>query len=345
MKPRAFIFVLLTTLGLHGPTEAQDQLVRVGSVRSTASIATMIAVEKGYFREVGIKAEVVDLDTSSDSLAVVAQSRLQVVGGGLSAAFFNAVEKNFPVIVASDRVSSPLGHKLLVRTDLKDRIKTIAQLKGRPLASNSRGSITNYEIGKILGTVGLSFRDVDLKFIPFQQVAIAFANKAVDAAFLIPPFAAQIVDQGLGVIVSDPDDFVQPHPMTIAVEFINTDWAAKNDALVKNYFVAYMRGVRDYCQAYHGGRNRAEVIDIAQRTGVERRSEILNNYPWTARNPDGRINAASMLDIQSFFVAEKLSIANMPVEKLITNVYMDHANRVLGPFALSNTSSPLAGCR
>src|SRR5882757_5410030 len=292
--------VLAAALVLLAPaTQAQEETIRVGSVRSTASLTTMIAIEKGYFREAGIKVELSELDTSTDSLAVVAQNRLQIVGGGLSAAYFNAVEKNLPVTVAFDRVSSPLGHKLLVRTDLKDQIKTVAALKGRPLASNSRGSITNYEIGKILKTVGLSFRDVDLKFIPFQQVAIAFANKAVDAAFLIPPFAAQIVDQGLGVIVADPDDFVQPHPMTIAVEFINTDWAAKNDALVKNYFVAYMRGVRDYCQAYHGGRNRAEVIDIAQRTGVERRSEILNNYPWTARNPDGRINAASMLDIRS----------------------------------------------
>jgi NitT/TauT family transport system substrate-binding protein len=346
MNSRIPFLAISISVGLACPTyPQQDQTVHVGSVRSTATLATMIAVEKGYFREAGIKVDVVDLDTSTDSLAVVAQNRLQVVGGGLSAAFFNAVEKKLPVIVASDRVSSPLGHKLLVRTDLKDQIKTIAQLKGRPLASNSRGSITNYEIGKILRSVGLTYRDVDLKFIPFQQVAIAFANKAVDAAFVIPPFAAQIVEQGLGVIVSDPDDFVTPHPMTIAVEFINTDWAAKNDALVKNYFVAAMRGVRDYCQAYHNGPNRKEVIDMAMRTGVERRSEILHNSPWTARNPDGRINAASMLDIQSFFVAEKLSIANMPAEKLITNVYMDHANRVLGPFVLANQSSTLAGCR
>ena len=148
---------------------------------------------------------------------------------------------------------------------------------------------------------------------------------------MIPPFAAQIVEQGLGVVVADPDDFVEPRPMTIAVTFINTDWAAKNDALVKNYFVAYMRGVRDYCQAYHGGPNRAEVIDIAMRTGIERRAEILHKYPWTARSPDGRINAASMLDIQSFFVKEGLSLTNLPAERLVTDAYMDHANRALGP--------------
>jgi len=319
--------------------------VRVGSVRSTASLATTIAVEKGYFREAGIKVELTDLDTSTDTIAVVAQNRLQIVGGGLSAAYFNAVEKSLPVTVAFDRVSSPLGHKLLVRSDLKDQIKTVAQLKGRPLASNSRGSITNYEIGKILKTVGLSFKDVDLKFIPFSQVAIAFANKAIDAAFVIPPFAAQIVERGLAAVVADPDDFVTPHPMTIAVAFINTDWAAKNDALVKRYFVAYMRAVRDYCQAYHGGPNRAELIDLAIRSGIERQPEMLQNYPWPARSPDGRINVASMLDIQAFFVQEGLSLRNLPAEKLATNAYIEHANRTLGPFVLTNKDSTLTGCR
>jgi len=345
MKVSNFVVFAAALVFAAGAAHAQEQIVRVGSVKSTASLATLIAVEKGYFKEAGIRVEVTDLDTSTDSLAVVAQNRLQIVGGGLSAAYFNAVEKNLPVTVAFDRVSSPLGHKLLVRTDLKDQIKSVAQLKERPLASNSRGSITNYEIGKILGTVGLGFRDVDLKFIPFTQVAIAFANKAVDAAFVIPPFAAQIAEQGLGVVVADPDDFVTPHPMTIAVAFINTDWAAKNDALAKSYFTAYMRGVRDYCQAYHDGPNRAEVIDIAIRTGLERRPEILHKYPWSARNPDGRINVASMLDIQAFFVKEGLSISNLPAAKLATDTYIDHANRALGPFVLTNKASTLAGCR
>jgi NitT/TauT family transport system substrate-binding protein len=325
--------------------QAQEQTVRVGSVRSLAQLATTIAVEKGYFREAGIKVELTELDTSTDSLAVVAQNRLQIVGGGLSAAYFNAVEKSLPVTVAFDRVSSPLGHKLLVRTDLKDQIKSVAQLKGRPLASNSRGSITNYEIGKTLKTVGLGFRDVDLKFIPFSQVAIAFANKAIDAAFVIPPFAAQIVERGLAVVVADPDDFVTPHPMTIAVAFINTDWAARNDAVVKRYFVGYMRGVRDYCNAYHGGPNRAEAIELAVRTGIERQPEMLHNYPWPASNPDGRINIASMLDIQAFFVQEGLSLRSLPAEKLLTDTYIEHANRTLGPFVLANPGSTLAGCR
>jgi NitT/TauT family transport system substrate-binding protein len=133
--------------------------------------------------------------------------------------------------------------------------------------------------------------------------------------------------------------------MTIAVNFINTDWAAKDPELVKKFYLAYMRGVRDYCQAYHGGPNRNEIIDLMVRTGVERRPEMLHKYPWTARNPDGRINIASMLDIEAFFVKEKLSLKNFPAERLVTASYVEEANKTLGPFVLQNHDSKLAGCR
>ena len=327
------------------PSQAQEQTVHIGQVPAIASTATMIAFEKGYFKEYGIKVEIENLDSSIDALAIVAQNRLQIVEGGLSAAYFNAIAKDLPVTISVDRVSSPLHHELIVRADLKDKIKTVADLKGRSLASNSRGSVTNYEIGKILETAGLTFKDAELKFIPFPQVAVAFANKAVDAAFLIPPFASQYVDRGLGFSFADAEDFIKAKPMTIAVNFINTDWAAKNDALVKNYYLAYMRGVREYCQAYHGGANRAEVIDILMRTGVERRRELIDKYPWTARSPQGHINVDSMLDIERFFVKEGLSLKEFPAERLVTSTYVDYANQKLGPFVLENKDSALAGCR
>jgi hypothetical protein len=52
-----------------------------------------------------------------------------------------------------------------------------------------------------------------------------------------------------------------------------------------------------------------------------------------------------MLDIQAFFVQEGLSLRNLPAEKLVTETYVEHANRTLGPFVLSNVGSTLAGCR
>ncbi len=341
---RFLLLFLAAALGVSG-AHAQEQTVRIGVARALASAANMIAIEKGYFKDVGIKTELEDADSSANVMALLAQNRLQVVEGGISAGFFNAIDKNLPIVIAMDRVTTPINHRLLVRTDLKDQIKDLKALKGRVIASNAPGSVTTYEVGKLLETVALSLKDVEIKILPFTQMGIALANKAVDAALVISPWSSQFVDQGFGFVLASVDDHVKPTPLTIAVTIINTDWASKNPDLVRNYFIAYMRGVRDYCQAYHGGPNREEVIDIAVRTGAERRPELLHQYPWPARNPLGRLSMESLLDMQAYYVKAGLALQPFPAERLVTTVYADYAAEKLGPFVVQNKDSKLAGCR
>jgi NitT/TauT family transport system substrate-binding protein len=323
--------------------QAQQHTVRLGMVKALTSTATFIAIEKGYFREYGIKVETDDLDTTA--LVPLAQNQFQLVEAGLTAGYFNALEKNFPVTIVTDRAATPVLHKLLIRPDLKDKLKTVADLKGKTVAINATASVTNYELGKALESAGLTLKDIETKVLPFTQMGVGLANKAVDAALVIPPWAFQLVDQGLGTELADIDDFIMPSPINIAVMFINTDWAQKNRELAQNFFVAYARGIREYCQAYHNGPNRQEVIDIAVRTGVERRPELLYKYPWPARDPNGRANVASLLDIQAWYLKAGLSQAQFPAERIVSNAYVDHAIAKLGPFAVENKDSKLAGCR
>jgi NitT/TauT family transport system substrate-binding protein len=324
---------------------AQETTIRIGLVKSISNVANLWAVEKGYLREVGIRLQIEDLDTSANSLALLAQNQLQIIEGGISAGYFNALEKNLPVTIVMDRVSSPLGHNLMLRPDLKGRITQLRQLKGRPIASNGVGAVSTYEIGKMLETDGLAIADVDVKSLPFTQMAIAMANKAVDAALVIPPFTSQFLDQGHAVAFKDPDDLVKPHPLTIAVSMVNTDWAKANDRVVRNYYLAYLRAVRDYCNAYHGGKDRAAMIDLLIKTGTENRPQILNQYPWPARSPNGDINMASMLDMQSWYHKNRMSAAEFPAERLVNSSYVRDAVEKLGPFRLENRDSNLAGCR
>jgi len=314
-------------------------------VRSISTVSILWAVERGYFKEFGIKLVSENLDTASNSIALLAQNQLQIVEGGISAGYFNALEKNLPVTMVLDRVSSPLGHNLMLRPDLKDKITRLRDLKGKTIATNGHGAVSTYEVGKLLETDGLTINDVDIKVIPFTQYAVAFANKAIDAAIVIPPFTAQLIDGGHAVAFKDPDDLVKPHPLTIAVSMINTDWAKANQQLLRNYYVAYLRGIRDYCQAYHGGSVRQAIIDLSIRTGTETRPELLHKYPWPARSPNGRINVASMLDMQAWFVKNKMSSGELPAERLLDTSYIDYAVQKLPPWQLENKESKLAGCR
>ena len=327
------------------PVQAQEVVLKVGTARAISVGATLYAIEHGFFKEAGIKLDMDYINSSADVMAMVAQNQYQIVEGGISAGYFNAVEKKLPLSIVADRTSSPLFHNIMVRNELKDQIKTVKDLKGRSIASNGPGSITTYEVGKVLASAGMTLADVEIKIVPFTQMGLALKNGAVDLALLIPPFTYQVRDQGLASMLFDPDDYQKPQPVALAVNIINTDWAAKNKSLVEKYYVAYLKGVRAYCQAYHGGSTRAEIVDLLVKSGTERSAENLNAYPWQSRSVTGRVNPESVLDEQDFYFANKFITAKQTIDKLIDHSYVDAAAKQLGPFVVENKDSKLPGCR
>ena len=326
-------------------TANKETTINIGLVRSIANAANLWGIEKGYFKQVGINLNMELLDTSANTLAILAQGRLQIVEGGVSAGFFNGLQKNLPITMVMDRVSSPLGHNLMLRPDLKGQITRLNQLKGKVIATNGHGAVSTYEVGRMLETDGITIADVEVKVIPFPQMAVAFRNKAIDAAIVIPPFTAQLIEGGFAVLFKDPDDLVKPHPLSIAVSMINTEWAKANDRAARAYYAAYLRAVRDYCQAYHGGSTRAAMIDLLIKTKTETRAPLLHKYPWPARSPNGAINTASVMDMQKWYAESKMTTANLPLERIIDTSYAREAASKLPPFVMENKDSKLPGCR
>ncbi|HVG52646.1 MAG TPA: ABC transporter substrate-binding protein [Xanthobacteraceae bacterium] len=343
MKRIVLAAAALAAFSVSAP--AQETVVKVGTARAISVGATLYAIEKGYFKEAGVKLDMDYINSSADVMAMVAQGQYHIVEGGVSAGFFNAVAKDLPLRLIADRTSSPIYHNIMLRPELKDTVKQIKDLKGRTIASNGPGSISTYEIGKVLEAGGLSLKDVEIKIIPFTQMGIALKNGAVDAALLIPPFSYQAANEGLAVMFIDPDDYQKPQPVSLAVNIINTDWAAKNQQAVKNYYVAYLKGVRAYCQAVHGGSPRKEIIDLLVRDKIEPRRETLETLPWQSRDVNGKINVASVLDVQDFYFNGKFIGQKLPIEKIVDSSYVDEAAKKLGPFVVENKASTVKGCR
>src|SRR6476660_2976232 len=150
MRARILIPALIIAAGLSTAAFSQGApRVVVGDNPSLSGAPLYVALEKGYYREAGIDVQLEMSGTSSDMAVLLATNRLQVVGGALSAGFFNSLSK------------------------------------GLPSAVSARGAILVYALAKILEAGGLSLGDVDLKYIPFGQMATALTTGAVDAALMI----------------------------------------------------------------------------------------------------------------------------------------------------------------
>lgn len=338
--------ILLVGLGLAiaGSAHAEETTIKMGVVRSLANGALLLAEKHGYFKDAGIKLDLEYLQSSATGMASLAQGQLNIIAGGVSAGYFNAIEKKLPIIITVDRGTTPIRHNLMLRADLKDKVKSIKDLKGKVIASNAPGSISTYEIGKILNSAGLSYADVEVKNIPFGQYAVAMKNKAVDGALAIPPFRYALQTSNLAVPFAESDDIITPKPLTIAVELLNTDWAKAHHDVAQKFYVALTKGIREYCNAYHHGSNRKELIDLLISSKTETRPELLNKYPWPARNLNGRLNPASMLDIQNWYLKHKFITAEFPIGRLVDYSYTDYAQKQLGPYHFDHDDNQ-PGCR
>jgi NitT/TauT family transport system substrate-binding protein len=325
------------------PVQAQTK-VKVGTVRAAVIGGVVAAKERGYFKEVNLDVDIELIDASAAFIAPLATNALNVVEGGMSASLFNGIAQGLPIKSAFDSTSSPINHWLMLRPDLATEVKSLKDLKGRTVAINAPNSIALYEVTRLLESAGMSIKDVETKVIPFPQMGIAFQTKAIDAGLQIAPFNQLLARQGLANLWINSDDVIKPGPIQISTSMYNTDWATKNPDAAQAFFTALLRGVRDYCNAYHRGAWRPELLKLLVANGVSTSVEVIDSIPWPARSPEGYVHKDSAADVQKWYVQQGLVKEALPLDKVIDTRFADNANKALGPFKVENAASTLKGC-
>ena len=86
--------------GVAAGAEAQETVVKVGVVRSMANGAILLAMEKGYFKEVGIKVELGKGVAAAQQYWIETQAPLPAKKGAATPAESKPVESRKPAAVA-----------------------------------------------------------------------------------------------------------------------------------------------------------------------------------------------------------------------------------------------------
>jgi len=342
---RALSAVLFAVVAVAPAAAQNPATVKMAVVPSIPSASSFLALDKGYFRAAGLDVTIERIDSLSKAVAFLSTNQVQVGQGGISAGFFNAVVEGLPLTLALESGSTPLYHRILLRTGLKDTIRTPADLKGRRVGVASPGSAAVYEIGMVLDSVGLKLKDIDVKYLSYTQMGPALANGALDAALEVAPFIDIAIEQKMAVGWIDPEDHIRQLPLTNVFYIANVDWIRREGEVARRFFVALARAGRDYCQAYHHGPNRREVIDVMIRNKIVEDRSLLERMDWQARNADGTVNLDSLASMQSFYRQERIIDREAPRDRLVDLSFAQAAVRELGGFELVNSSSALKGCR
>lgn len=134
MKRFMLLFALILAMASVGAGRAAAEEVKIGALGNTGDGPLLIAVERGYFKERGIEAKFEQFSSAAAAVAPLATGQLQVVGGGVGPALFNAFARGLPIRIVAPRAIDVPGNSvdaLMVRPDLKDKVRSMADLAHR----------------------------------------------------------------------------------------------------------------------------------------------------------------------------------------------------------------------
>ena len=319
------------------PEPASPVTGRVGGLGGLVDRAFFIGEEKGYFAEQGIQLDVTTFRAMTDMLPLLATDKLDVITGGNNPAFFNAHASGAGGLIVADvtifRPPGPgvkNGSMVIVRNDLLDQVKRISDLKGRPFAINSAGSIAEEFFEKVLASDGLTPADVTVQVIPYPDQVAALSNRAIDAAMQIEPFITQAHDQNVASPLFDLGTILAGYPNQVLV--YSLDFIREKPDLARRFMVAHLKALRYIEDAFVKGIHRDDVVGLYIKHTPIKDPQLYDRMAPLYGETNARINLQAIAQDQQFFVRQGQQRQEIPPQSMVNTSFGEYAVQVLGPY-------------
>ena len=195
-KSIATPFLLLSLLSTAAA--AQDT-IRLGYPETPAGAVAVVADKADLWTKNGLKVESIAFAAAINARDAIIGGRLDVGITGLSNFLVGSQETGLVALgIAVDQCASAA---VVVKPG--SEIKTIADLKGKRIASQT-GTITQSAfVNGVLKSAGLTTGDVQMVNLRFQDMISALAAGSVDAVTAVDPFLSSAEHAKVGVIITD----------------------------------------------------------------------------------------------------------------------------------------------
>lgn len=314
--------------GSGATTKEGLDVVTAGTVGgSSADAAMFVAIDKGYFKEQGIKVELQRFDSGARMVAPLGSGQLDVGSGGISAGLFNAIADGVKLRIVADKAREvpPDYTSLVVRKELVDsgKYQDYSDLKGLRVAVPAKGVVTGYVLDAMLKKGGLGFDDIRLEEIGFADQIPALANGSIDAAISIEPSTTKAIEAGAAQRVGRGTDVLGPHIQSSGILY--SDAFTQQKDLATRYMTAYLKGVRFYNDALDNGRLKGSKGDEVAQSLVKNTAvddpEFYKKIALHGVDPDGEPNLDSVRSMLQFFQTRKLLDSDVDIDAVMGQAF------------------------
>ncbi|MBV9119765.1 MAG: ABC transporter substrate-binding protein [Chloroflexi bacterium] len=290
---------------------------------------------EGYFGDEGIEVELVPFQQGNQETPVLANGDLQIGSTAPDPGIFNAISRGINIkFVASMSTQRP-GEKtgaLVVRQDLIDsgKFKTIADLKGAKIGLPGMGTTAQMYVERMLAKGNLTGSDVTYQQVGMPDGVALLKNKGVDAVFEVQPFIAAIESSNTGKSVAFVGDVVPGFNTDILL--YSPDFIQKQPEVAQRFMIAFLRGERDYYQAFVA--NKAPQDPIINNFAKYSRIKDPNTWKLLATfglDPNGAIDPSTLDQMQDYFLKAGTQQNRIDMSKVVDLSYAQNAAKILGP--------------
>jgi sulfonate transport system substrate-binding protein len=286
----------LATAGRARPAAAAPVKIRVGWVVVPASSAPLVLAKKDILKHFGQSyvAEAIHFEGTPPVITAMAAGELEIgplAFSSFALAIANAHLDDLRVVCDEIQDGVP-GHGTNEFMVLKDGpVKSIADLKGKVLATNAMGSAVDIAMRAMLRRNSLEAnKDYTIIEAPFPAMRAMLAEKKADLISAVPPFS---LDPNLraiaGTLFTQKDAFgITQLTMWTA----RTGFIAKNRAALVDFLDDVVRAIRWYTDP----KNHEEAVAIVARLNKAppARMEWAFGSRDQYRDPNGMPNLAAL---------------------------------------------------
>ncbi len=292
--------------------EQPAPVVRYSYLPTTNQLPAVVAQEKGFYEKHGVKVELTRVAGGAKVLeGIIAKS---FDGGSTgSVPFLLAVSRGASLVGVAGNATIIKGSPtqgIVVKKD--SPVQKLADLKGKILAVNTRGSLEDVLVrARVLTSQGLAEKDVTFVEIPFPQMAAMLKADKVDAIAAYEPYVTSAKKNLEVRVLSDMTEFHPASGLPVGLVAFHKDFVAAQPDAVKRFLKGYLEAVQwinDHPDEALTIASEQFKLDLA----------LLKAMPREQLNPKGTLDLAAYKELLTWLETAKL--VDKPVDlKAVTS--------------------------